>query len=390
MSLTDRIKSYAYALGFDPVGVTRALPPEHSVAFRTWIDRGHAGEMAYLARDPSRRLNPAVVFPGVQSLIVVAMNYHNESSKPDGRSPDHGAIAQYARGWDYHDTLKEKLEALAAFVRSEADKPVETRVYVDTGPIMEREYATAAGLGWYGKHTNLIHKTKGSWILLGEILTDLVLEYDGPTTAHCGSCTRCIDACPTAAIVEPYVVDSRRCISYLTIELKGAIPKEYRGAIGNRIFGCDDCQDVCPWNRKAPVSTEDSFAPRPWTDAPPLVDFLRWTPDEFRNKFKGSPVKRAKRRGFLRNVAVALGNSGDQTAVPALIETLSDEETLVRGHAAWALGQLGGEAARQALEQAVVTESDAETKNEIIHALLHFSSTEVAQKAHTQTVHLPT
>ena len=371
------------------MGVTRALPPDHGTAFKTWVDRGYAGEMAYLTRDPSRRLDPRAVLPGAQSLIVVAMNYHNESGTPEATSPTHGVIAQYARGLDYHNTLKEKLETLAAFVRSQADKPVETRVYVDTGPLLERDYATAAGLGWYGKHTNLIHKKQGSWLLLGELLTDLVLAYDGPTTSHCGSCTRCIDACPTAAIVEPYVIDARRCLSYHTIELKGAIPEVFREAVGNRIFGCDVCQDVCPWNRRAPVSSDDSFDSRPWTDAPKLVDFLRWTPEEFRQKFKGSPVNRAKRRGFLRNVAVAVGNSGDQTAVPVLIETLSDEEPLVRGHAAWALGRLGGETARKALESVSVSETDSDAREEIFKALESLAGTDVSPALPTHAFPVP-
>lgn len=342
--------------------------------------------MAYLTRDPSRRLDPRSVFPEAQSLIVVAMNYHNETVTPEWISSANGVIAQYARGLDYHDILKEKLETLAAFVRSQVDEPVKTRVYVDTGPLLERDYATAAGLGWYGKHTNLIHKKQGSWLLLGELLIDLVLEYDRPATSHCGSCTRCIDACPTAAILKPYVVDSRRCLSYLTIELKGAIPEEYREAIGNHIFGCDICQDVCPWNRKAPFSSEDSFDSRPWTDTPPLAAFLRWTHEEFRHKFKGSPIKRAKRRGFLRNVAVALGNSGDQTAVSPLIEALLDEEPLVRSHAAWALGRLGGEAARRALEQVSTTETDTEARHEILQALIHLSGAEVAPTPDAKTL----
>ena len=265
--------------------------------------------------------------------------------------------------------MKEKLLALLRFVQERAGRPVEGKVYVDTGPVLEREFAVRAGLGWFGKHTNLIHKRVGSWLLIGEILLDIELDPDGPTADHCGTCTLCLEACPTDAIVEPYVVDSRRCISYHTIELKGAIPLEYRAAMGDRVFGCDDCQDVCPWNRSAPETGLPAFAARPWNEMPDLIEMLGLTPEAFRNRFKGSPVKRTKRRGLLRNAAVALGNTKDPGAVPALADSLGDDEPLVRGHAAWALGNVGGAGALAELEKARKTEEDPWVVEEIDRAL---------------------
>jgi epoxyqueuosine reductase len=380
MSLTDRIKSYALTLGFDLVGVTPATPPPHGAAYTEWAAQGYAGEMTYLTRHPEKREDPRTLLPGAQSILLVAMNYHSPPSEVHAEPAPAGVVARYARGMDYHEVMKRKLEDLLAFVRTEARKPVQARIYVDTGPVLERDFAVRAGLGWYGKHTNLIHKRLGSWLLLGEILTDLELAYDRPATDHCGTCTRCIEACPTEAILAPYVLDARRCIAYLTIELKGSIPEARRAWIGNRIFGCDDCQEVCPWNRRAPVTGEAAFYPRPLTDSPSLIALLQLTPDAFRHHFKGSPIKRAKRRGLLRNVAVALGNSGDPGAVPALTDALADEEPLVRGHAAWALGRLGGTQARQALEQAKRREEEPDVIQEIDRALAGLLT---EQQAHT-------
>jgi len=296
-------------------------------------------------------------------------------SMPDhalGDSPEstpRGKIARYARGDDYHDVMNEKLPALLRFVQDRAGRPVEGQVYVDTGPVLEREFAVRAGLGWFGKHTNLIHKRVGSWLLIGEVLLDIELEQDGPASDHCGTCTLCLEACPTDAIVEPYVVDSRRCISYHSIELKGAIPMEYRAAMGDRVFGCDDCQDVCPWNRRAPETGHPAFVARPWNEMPDLIEMLGLTPETFRTRFKGSPIKRTKRRGLLRNAAVALGNTKDPGAVPALADSLGDDEPLVRGHAAWALGNVGGTRAFAVLEKARKTEEDPWVVEEIDQAL---------------------
>jgi epoxyqueuosine reductase len=268
---------------------------------------------------------------------------------------------------------------------------------VDTGPLLEREVAARAGLGWVGKNTNLLNKEWGSWFFLGEVLTSLELDYDQPATAHCGTCTRCLTACPTGAFIAPYVLDARRCISYLTIELKGPIPRDLRPLIGNLIFGCDICQDVCPWNIKHARPTgvpkvpkvpkvpeardhgsritdhgsppEPAFQPRPGLDAPELIPLLKLTPEEFNEKFRSSPIRRAGRRGLRRNVAVALGNSGDPAAIPTLCEALHDPDPLIRGHAAWALGRLGGKEARLALEEALEVEEDEWVREEIEEAL---------------------
>ncbi len=381
VSLTEEIKAHAASLGFDLAGVTTADPPRHGDYYAEWVEQGLAGEMAYLGRQIEKRQDPRKILPDARSLVVVAMNYRcpdpdpvpgmqagTPEDPPESTNP-RGKIARYARGDDYHDVMKAKLLALLRFVQDRAGRPVEGKVYVDTGPVLEREFAVRAGLGWFGKHTNLIHKRVGSWLLIGEILLDIELDPDGPAADHCGTCTLCLEACPTDAIVEPYVVDSRRCISYHTIELKGAIPLEYRAAMGDRVFGCDDCQDVCPWNRRAPETGHPAFVARPWNEKPDLVEMLGLTPEAFRTRFKGSPVKRTKRRGLLRNAAVALGNTKDPGAVPALADSLGDDEPLVRGHAAWALGNVGGTRALAELEKARKTEVDPWVVEEIDRAL---------------------
>ncbi len=365
--LTDRIKDQAFSLGFDLVGVTPVASAPHGQTYEDWLAHGFAGGMAYMARNVEERRHPGHILLGAKSLIAVAMNYRQPGTAPLSHDLPFGVVAQYARGTDYHDIMLDKLKSLLAFLREQAGEPVQGKVYVDTGPILEREFAALAGLGWYGKHTNLIHKRMGSWLLLGEILVDIELAYDLPASAHCGTCTRCIEACPTKAIVEPYTVDARACISYLTIELKGSIPDRLRTEVGNRIFGCDDCQDVCPWNRRAPETREPAFLPRPNTLS--LIDLMRMTPEDFRAQFKNSPIKRSKRRGFLRNVAVALGNTGDSLAVPALVDALGDEEPLVREHVAWALGRLGGTEAEQALAHARLSEPDPSVREAIDRAL---------------------
>jgi epoxyqueuosine reductase len=370
-ALTHRIKQQAHALGFELAGITPATSAESAEAFRAWVAAGQHGEMGYMARDPERRIDPRRVLPEAASIVVVGLNY-KPSPDEDGVGGDaepHGQIARYARGEDYHDVIGAKLAALLAFVRSEAGSDVAGRAYVDAGPLLERDLAARAGLGWFGKNTMLLHRKLGSYFFLGALLLALELEPDGPTTAHCGTCTRCLDACPTGAFVAPYVLDARLCISYLTIELKGPIPRDLRPLVGDWIFGCDICQEVCPWNRKAPPGREPALHARAGFDAPDLIPLLSLTEEEFRSRFKGSPIKRAKRRGFLRNVAVALGNSGDQRAVPALAAALADPEPLVRGHAAWALGRLGGDAARKTLSMALPREPDAWVREEMQCAL---------------------
>jgi epoxyqueuosine reductase len=279
-------------------------------------------------------------------------------------------VARYALGDDYHDVMLSRLKTLLAEVRARYGEEVPGRAYVDTGPLLERDLAQRAGLGWWGKNTNLLHRHLGSYFFLGALLLGLDLAPDAPTTAHCGTCRRCLDACPTRAFVAPYVLDARRCISYLTIELKGPIPRNLRPLVGNWIYGCDICQEVCPWNRKAPPTDEPAFQPRGDLAAPELIPLLGMTDEEFRARFRGSPIKRTKRRGLLRNVAVALGNARDPVAIPALRAALGqDPEPLVRGHAAWALGRIGGPAAHAALLAATETELDPYVTEEIQGAL---------------------
>jgi len=265
--------------------------------------------------------------------------------------------------------MQERLQALLSEIQKLAPG-TKGKVYVDTGPVLEREFASRAGLGWFGKHTNLIHKKKGSWFFLGEILLSLELGFDGPVTDHCGTCSLCMDACPTQAIPEAYVLDSTRCISYLTIELKGSIPRELRSDMGTWVYGCDICQEVCPWNEKHAVpTTEPAFQPREGLQNPDLSELLAMDQQTFSAKFKGSPIKRTKRRGLLRNAAVAMGNAGDPRGIPALQKALTDEEPLGREHSAWALGRMQGDVPRRMLNEAVLTETNAVVKNEILQSL---------------------
>ena len=367
MTLTQRIHQKAAELGFDAVGITPADRLEAADFYARWLALGCAGEMAYLERNREKRVDPAQLVPGARSVICLGMNYYQET--PERNAPLAGRISCYARGDDYHDLIKKRLFALWEFIQQEADREVSGRVYVDTAPVLERELANRAGLGWWGKNTCLIDKRKGSFFFLAEIVLDLDLDYNQPATDHCGSCTRCLDACPTGALPEPYLLDARRCISYLTIELKGAIPRDLRPGMGDWIFGCDICQDVCPWNRKAIPSGETAFQSRPGLTNPSLPELIAMDRDGFNDRFRRHPAKRAKRRGLLRNVAVALGNSGDPAAIPPLIVALRDEEPLVRVHAAWGLGQLGGEEARSALDEAFQAERDPEVIEEIRQAL---------------------
>jgi epoxyqueuosine reductase len=266
--------------------------------------------------------------------------------------------------------MRERLDALLRWIREQVGSEVRGRAYVDTGPLLERDLARRAGLGWFGKNTMLLNRRMGSYFFLGALLLDLPLAPDEPFARdHCGTCTRCLDACPTGAFLAPHVLDARRCISYLTIELKGPIPRELRPLMGNWVYGCDICQEVCPWNRKAPFTDEPAFQARPGLSVPELIPLLGMTQEEFSVRFKASPIKRAKRRGFLRNVAVALGNSGDRRAVPALAAALHDSEPLVRAHAAWALGRLGGAEALACLKAARQTEDDRMVLEELILAL---------------------
>jgi len=331
----DKLVAFAKKLGFDSCRIASAVPPRHVEEFQAWLNAGAAGEMQWMERGSEKRCDPQKVLPGARSLVVVALNYwQGERPKRSGA----GRIARYAWGDDYHDLMLEKLERLAAFL---AELGGTQKCYVDTGPVLERDHAAEAGVGWHGKSTMLLDAKLGTWFFLGEILTTLDLAADSPQSQRCGNCTRCLTSCPTGAIIAPHRLDARRCISYLTIELKGSIPVELRPLIGDRIYGCDDCLEACPWNRFASISREAAFAPRP-AMAMELRDYLALGETEFRKLFHGSPIKRIKRRGFLRNVCVALGNIGGEADLPALRVAAADREPLIAEHAAWAISRVEG------------------------------------------------
>ena len=366
--LTRLLKAEARRIGFELVGVAPAVSPPGLPKLHEWLDAGFAGEMQYLPRREAAYAHPRNVSPSVRSVVMLAINYQTEEPRP--AKANEGRVARYAWGTaDYHDLLREKLRQLSDFLH--AQRPgCTTRGAVDTAPLLERDFARLAGLGWFGKNTMLINKRAGSWLLLAALLTDLELEADAPhETSHCGTCTRCLDVCPTDAFPEPYVLDARKCISYLTIELKTPIPLELRDGVGEWLFGCDLCQDVCPWNRKAPPSNESAFQPRHDLNPADCVGLLQMTGEQFEARFAQSPLERPGYDGLRRNAAIVLGNRGDSTAIPVLIEALQDSSSLVRGAAAWSLGQLGGESARLALIARQQDESDEQLKIEIGIAL---------------------
>jgi epoxyqueuosine reductase len=369
--LTARIREQARRLGFFKVGIAKAGRLPNAERLERWLEQGMHGRMAYMERQAEKRRDPAAILPHVRSIIVAAMNYCSVAppSHPDGL---HGRISRYAWGEDYHTVVSARLEALSRFVQ-ELAPGTRTASYVDAGPVMEKVWGAQSALGWMGKHSNLIARELGSWFFLGVLLLDLELACDTPARDHCGSCTRCMTVCPTGAIVAPYTVDARLCISYLTIELRGSIPRELRPLIGNRIFGCDDCQEACPWNRFAVKTSEPAFSPRAGLDAPDLAAFVGITPQEFKMRFHNSPVLRAKRDGFVRNVVVALGNSGRPEAAGPLAAALHDPSALVRTHAAWALGQLRTARSAEILREALAREFDPAAHAEIVQALAEFS-----------------
>ena len=372
-TLTKAVKQQAQALGFDLVGVTSPDPPAHLDIYRSWLAAGRHGEMGYLAgeRAIERRADPKIILPECQSILVLGVPYSKPLEPRGGRNNPQGRVAAYAWGNDYHEALKERLATLVAFIEERIGRSIPNRWYTDTGPILERELAQRAGLGWIGKNTMLINPRRGSYFLLAEILLGVELDFDEAITSdHCGTCTRCIQACPTGCILPDRTLDASRCISYLSIELKGSIPIELRPEVGDWVFGCDICQQVCPWNEQFAQGEGDAaFAARPGVTAVDLGAELGLSPQDFNAKFKGSPVKRAKRRGYLRNVAVALGNSGQRASAKGLAQALGDEEALVRGHAAWALGRLGGDVAQRALQEAFELEQDDGVREEIAAAL---------------------
>jgi len=371
-TLTQRIHQHANELGFELVGITPAAQSETIARYRQWIENGYAGKMDYLERHLPLKVDVRQVLAEAKSVISLAMNYYTlDPPKALAEDPAHGQISRYAWGDDYHDVIRQRLSELVDFIKKTAETELKTRVCVDTAPLIEREYAQKAGIGWIGKNTNLIHWRSGSWYFLAEVLINIDLESEtAPLRGSCGTCTRCIEACPTDAIIEPNLLDSRLCISYLTIELKESIPKTLRPKIGNLIFGCDICQEVCPWNSKAVPTDEPAFQPRDGNLMPKLLSLIGITQQEFSRRFKGSPIKRTKRRGFLRNVLVAIGNWGEPRAIPALKGALTDDEPLVRSHAAWALGKIGGDTAKQILQTRLTIETEQEVITEIQDALL--------------------
>ncbi len=399
------LESEARRLGFDLFGVTTPDAPAHLGVYEDWLSAGQHGEMAYLASETARgkRADPRLILPECRSILVLAIRYPAPGSllppsqRPGGAgrfplavesqavdSPDHqappsqtaGKIAAYAWGEDYHEVLVERLRRLVAGLEARLGYRVANRCYTDTGPLLERDLAQRAGLGWIGKNTCLIHPGMGSYFFLAEILLGIELPPDLPFPHdRCGTCTRCIDACPTGCILPDRTLDARRCISYLTIELKGAMPRDLRPYTGHWVFGCDVCQQVCPWNRFARANGDAAFAPRPGLPDPELINELALSEEQFRRKFKASPVRRAKRRGYLRNVAIAMGNRIDARFASALIHALyHDPEPLVRSHAAWALGRMGSKEAYLALRQALEVESDESAEDEIRDALAGMDS----------------
>lgn len=339
-ALVARIRDWGAELGFDAVAVTGVDLREAEPGLAAWLAAGFHGEMDYMARHGMKRARPAELLPGTVRVISARMNYWPDAADAEAALSDSSRayVSRYALGRDYHKLLRARLAKLAK--RIEEAVPHGHRVFVDSAPVLEVELATRAGLGWRGKHTLLLNREAGSTFFLGEIFTDLPLPVDAPQAEHCGKCTACIDACPTGAIVAPYKVDARRCISYLTIELKGAIPEQLRPMIGNRIYGCDDCLDVCPWNRFARLSRETRFHAREEVFDHSLRDFLSLSTEDFRSLFAKSAIKRIKRERFLRNVCVALGNTGSPDDLPALRQAATDPDPLVSEHAKWAIGRI--------------------------------------------------
>lgn len=338
--LEDRLKQQAHALGFELVGIAPATEADGFARLRDWLARGFAGTMEYMQRHGDARRHPASILPEVRSVVMAAMNYRPADEEEMRSRKRQGRISRYARGTDYHDVLRDRLNRLLDWLRQERPDCL-GRGVVDTAPLLERDFARRAGLGWFGKNTMLLNKRLGSYFFIGALLTNLELACDPPHTArHCGTCTACLDACPTHAFVGPGLLDARRCISYLNIEHRGDIPEELRSGLGDWLFGCDVCQEVCPWNRKAPPGTEPLLQARPELEKVDLIELLRLSEETFRRRFGGTALMRTKRRGLLRNAALVLGNTGDADALPALRHALEDPEPLVREAAGWAIEQI--------------------------------------------------
>lgn len=338
VTIEDKIKIKAKELGFDLVGISPALPTPDFDLFKDWLEKGYAAELEYLYRNTEKRQNPQNILGGAQSIISIALNYYSQDKIAYDKSHQ-GNISNYAWGKDYHKMMTKRLKRLAKWI--ESDFPAKTKFYVDTGPILERSYAQKAGLGWIGKNTCLINRSYGSWIFLGEIITDLNLKPDSEESDHCGTCTRCIDACPTDALVGGRNLDANRCIAYLTIEKRGLIPENFRSEIGNHLAGCDICQDVCPWNARPIQTGYPEFFPRENRMNPDLDQLTKMNEDEFQNTFLASPIKRLKHQGMIRNAVIAMGNSKNKKFIEAL-NTLQEKsnDPIILDHVVWAIREI--------------------------------------------------
>lgn len=364
-TLEDQVKECAYSIGFDIVGITGPEPfvSDEKAALKR-IDDGHMNGYTWYTKERVRKMNrPKLLLDGARSVISLATSYLTTDS--DISTPKIGRVARYAWGDDYHKVLKSKLKEFCVKLEIITGEKVNSRIFVDDGPMNDRAAARRSGVGWFGKNTNILTPTHGSWVFLAQVITDLNLKPDDPLKKTCGNCVNCIDDCPTGAIVAPYVIDNEKCISYLTIELRGVVPRKLRPLVGDWIFGCDICQDVCPVNRKASKSNQLSFKQRPGFSTPDLVEILNMDQTQFSKKYKDSAIKRTKLLGLKRNACIALGNNGDIASIPALSNALKTEESLIRIHAAWALGRIGGEKAIAILENALASEKDMETIDEI-------------------------
>jgi epoxyqueuosine reductase len=359
-AIREAIRAEALARGFDAVGFAPAQLAESVRSdLAAFLERGYHGDMGWLAAKADRRGDPRVLWGEARSVVVLGMNY---ASDVNNINIIHGNISVYARNRDYHHTIKKRLKSLGSWIAQRW--PSELKVFVDTAPVMEKPLAQQAGIGWQGKHTNLVSREFGSWLFLGEIYLSLALESDTPEDDHCGTCRNCLDACPTRAFPAPYQLDARRCISYLTIEHEGMIAPELRPLIGNRIYGCDDCLAVCPWNKYARATAEPDFLPRPELTAPRLAELARLDDAAFRQMFAGTSIKRIGRDRFLRNVMIAIGNSGDLDLIDSARDRLDDASPLVRAAAVWAFSRLNGVGAQREREARLSVESDPLVREE--------------------------
>ncbi len=368
LELTNSLKAESKRLGFGLTGASPAVSPTGFSRFEDWLEAGFHGEMEYLPARKEAYQHPNAVMEGAVSILMLGMNYY--TGEPHEAEPGFGRVSRYAWGeGDYHDFIHKKLKSLVKYCQ---ELPVELQVrgVIDTAPLLEREFAQLSGLGWQAKNTMLINKQVGSWFFLAALLLDAELEYDSPhVSSHCGTCTACLDACPTDAFVSPHVLDATRCISYLTIEHRSPIPRELREGIGNWVFGCDVCQDVCPWNNKATPTNEPTFAANASRNPLNLITLFDLDDDQFRSIFRKTPLWRSKRRGLVRNAAIALGNAAIDSNIPALAKGLDDSEELIRGASAWALGRHNLELATPILERRLKVEENASVREEIKFAL---------------------